>query len=204
MKKRIIKGSTELFFSHGIRSVTMDDIAHTLGISKKTLYLHFSDKDKLVQVSTAKHLEAELNMMTSIHKEAKDSIHEIMLIMKRMDELFRTLNPLLLSDMQKYHPNAWNHFRNFKNVTMMKMIEDNIRRGIKEGLYRKEVKLDILARLRVEEVEMAMRSDVYPTAKYDMRDVHLSLLDHFLHGITTLTGFKLIEKYKKAFSGPLL
>ena len=77
------------------------------------------------------------------------------------------------------------------------MVENNLRRGIKEGLYRPDINIKVLAKLRIEQVELAMNPAVFPPAKFNIGDVQVTLLDHFLHGITTLKGHKLINKYKQ-------
>ena len=194
-KERILSGSQELFFKYGIKGITMDDIAHHLSISKKTLYRFFGDKDRILNQLTKVYLKKKTCSFEDIVSTSKDSVHEMMQLMGHSSEMFRMINPKLFYDLQKYYPAAWLQFREFKQNCILAVVEKNIRQGMKEGLYREDLNASILARLRVEEVEMAMNPDIFAPASFDLADVRLGLLDHFLHGITTRKGQKLIEKY---------
>ena len=79
----------------------------------------------------------------------------------------------------------------------MRMVEDNLRKGISQGLYRRDINIPVIARLRIEEVEMGMNPEMFPSQQFRLADVQIALFDHFLHGITTLKGHRLINKYKQ-------
>jgi TetR/AcrR family transcriptional regulator, cholesterol catabolism regulator len=196
-KDRILKAAQDLFHKYGIRSITMDDIARHLGMSKKTIYRFFRDKDSLVLHKVMYDLESRREEIDSIHGQAENAVDELIRAMSYMSEMFRQMNPVVFYDMQKYHPTAWEQFRIFKEKHIMSMIERNLNRGIKESLYRKEIDIRVISRLRLEEVEMAMKMDVFPPGEFNIAEVQVQLLDHFLHGITTLKGHRLINKYKQ-------
>jgi AcrR family transcriptional regulator len=196
-RDRIMQAAHELFYQHGIRSITMDDIAKHLSISKKTIYQFFEEKDQIVGACCSGDLKDHGCRMEEITKNSKDAIHEMIGCMKYLGEMFSAMNPNLFYDLQKFHPDSWKTFRNFKYQNIMKMVEDNLRRGINEELYRSDIDIKVLAKLRIEEVELAMNPVIFPPAKYNLKEVQLVLLDHFIHGITTLKGHKLINKYKK-------
>lgn len=196
-KDRILTAAHELFYKYGIRSITMDDIAKHLSISKKTIYHFFEEKDEIVGACCNGDLKDHGCRMEDITAHSKDAVHEMIECMKYLGEMFSAMNPNLFYDLQKYHPASWKIFMNFKNHNIMKMVEDNLRRGIKEELYRPDINIKVLAKLRIEEVELAMNPDAFPPGKFNLQDVQLALLDHFIHGITTLKGHKLINKYKK-------
>ena len=111
--------------------------------------------------------------------------------------VFGRINPSVFYDLQKFHPAAWKHFRVFKEEKMQVFIEENLRRGIRQELYRKDLRVKVLAKLRIEEVEMGFNTAVFPSSKFNFTEVQVALLDHFLHGIVTLKGHKLINKYKE-------
>ena len=196
-EERILKETGVMFFRHGIRTITMDDIASTLGISKKTIYRYYPDKGQLVKSFTDSELRLQEKDMYDIQKSSKNAIEEILQMMTHLENFFNRVNPAVFYDLQKYHPLAWNSFKLFKEKCVIGFVEDNLKQGILQELYRKELKTKILARLRIEEVEMGFNSVVFPPDKFRISDVQLTLIDHFLHGIVTLKGFKLIEKYKK-------
>lgn len=194
---RIIISATELFYRFGIKSITMDDVAKHLAMSKKTLYQHFRDKNEMVKKCCEYDITNRTCMFREIAQSASDPIGELMSLMKNMEKMISGINPNLFYDMQKYYPEVWNLYREFKEKSMMQMIEENFKRGIEAGLYRKDISITILARLRIEEVEMGFNPEFYPHDKFNVAKVQLALFDHFMHGITTLKGHKLINKYKQ-------
>jgi TetR/AcrR family transcriptional regulator, cholesterol catabolism regulator len=196
-EERIIIAATELFYRFGIKSITMDDVSKHLSMSKKTLYQFFRDKNDLVEKCCKTDLLNRLCSFEVIIGRAKDPIDELIQMMQFMESKFAQMNPNIFFDMQKYHPSAWSLFKEFKEKQLMKMIENNLKRGIDLGLYRKDINIPVMARLRIEEVEMGFNSMIYPPDKFKIPDVQMALFSHFLHGITTLKGHKLINLYRQ-------
>ncbi|MDF2437613.1 MAG: hypothetical protein K0Q95_1989 [Bacteroidota bacterium] len=196
-KERILRGAEELFFRYGIKSVTMDDIAKHLAISKKTIYQFFEDKNEMVETLMSSSLKKDECEFKQIQDESENVIVEVFNMMKHMSNMFSKINPNIFYDLQKYHPNAWKQFKKFKEECMAKMVEDSIDRGIREGLVRSDINAKVLSRIRVEQVEMGFNSEVFPPDKFKMLDVQIAMIDHWLHGICTLKGHKLINKHKE-------
>ncbi|MBL0342334.1 MAG: TetR/AcrR family transcriptional regulator [Bacteroidetes bacterium] len=194
---RIIESATELFYRFGIKSITMDDVAKHLAMSKKTLYHHFRDKNEMVMKCCHQDLMNRDCVFKEIADSAIDPIHEMMNMMKHLESIFTKINPNLFYDLQKYYPEVWKMFRQFKETNMLKMIEANFLKGIELKLYRKDINIHIMARLRIEEVEMGFNPELFPPDKFNFAKVQVALLDHFMHGITTIKGHKLINKYKQ-------
>jgi AcrR family transcriptional regulator len=194
---RILKGADELFCRFGIKNVTMDDIARHLGVSKKTLYQHYEDKNKIV-VSVIENGMGEHELkFCEFEKASKNAIEEILHTMHYMSSVFATVNPNVFYDMQRYHPEAWQIFRKFKEEKVLHQIIRNLEKGREQGLYRMDFSIKILARLRLEEIELGMNPTLYPADKYNLHDVNIQLLEHYLYGICTLKGHKLINKHKQ-------
>lgn len=196
-KDRVLQGAEELFFKYGIKSVTMDDIAKHLAISKKTIYQFYSDKNEIVDTLMRLKLAEDKASIQQIHVEADNVITEVFGLMKHMSQMFSKLNPNLFYDLQKYHPEAWKQFNDFKEECIESMVENAIKGGVKDGLVRADINTKIIARLRMEEIQWGFNAQAFPPDKYKIVDVQLELLDHFLHGICTLKGHKLINKYKQ-------
>ena len=197
IQERILTETGALFFRHGVKSITMDNIASKLGISKKTIYQYYKDKGELVKSFTDAELKIQQKDMEAIQLRSKDAIDEMLNLMAHLESFFKRVNPAVFYDLQKYHPLSWNVFKLFKERCIIGFVEDNLKRGVQHELYRKELRIKILARLRIEEVELGFNPVVFTPEKFSIADVQLALIDHFLHGIVTIKGFKLIEKYRK-------
>jgi TetR/AcrR family transcriptional regulator, cholesterol catabolism regulator len=196
-KERIIKGAEELFFQYGIKSVTMDDIAKHLGMSKKTIYRVFPDKDEVVNTLMQIKIEEDKREFTHLVTSAENIVHEVFLMLKHMSNMFTKLNPALFYDLQKHHPEAWSKFKAFKEEFILGMVQSTIKKGIQQGYVRPDTDPSILARLRIEEIEMGFNPKLFPPPQFKIVDVQIALMEHFLYGICTLKGHKLINKFKQ-------
>ena len=199
-KERILLGAQELFFRFGIRSITMDDIAKHLGMSKKTIYQFYKDKDEVVHSLMQMKLKEDEKDFGAIHNNASNIVDEVFGMMQCMSQIFSQINPTIFYDMQKYHTNTWKLFKDFKTKFILGLVEKTVAKGIKDGLVRADVNPKIMARLRIEEIEMGFNPAVFPTEQFKLLEVQLAMVEHFLYGICTLKGHKLIDKYKKTLS----
>ncbi len=196
-RERILQASHELLYKFGVRSVTMDDIAKEIGISKKTIYTCFSDKNELVTQFMQDKLNEHQQSFEYIIQTSANAIDEIFKSMHEMGHVFSRINPNFIYDIQKHHPSAWQLFKNFKDKHVEGMIERNLKKGILEGLYRTDINIKIISKMRLENMEMGFNPMIFSPEDYNIREVQMQLLNHFLHGITTLKGHKLINKYKE-------
>lgn len=195
-EERIIEGAEELFLRGGIKSVTMDDIARHLGISKKTIYLFFKDKDELVVGLTKKKLKEDEDQMNDIINKSTNVIEEMINMLKCSEEIFSRINPIVIHDMQKYHPEAWKQFQNFKAEVVIRTLEELLTKGIKQGYIRPEIDVKVISRMRVSQVELGFNTTVFPVAEYNTWKVQQQFQEHFNYGVCTLEGYKLLDQYK--------
>jgi AcrR family transcriptional regulator len=203
-EERIILGSEELFLSAGIKSVTMDDIASQLGMSKKTIYQFFKDKNELVIALVKKKLKEDEDQMSEIISKSGNVIEEMINMMKCSEEIFSRINPIVIHDMQKYHPEAWMHFQNFKSGVLVHKLEELLVKGIEQGYIRPEIDVKILAKMRVNQVELGFNQQVFPMAEFNAWKVQQQFNEHFNYGICTLKGYKLLNEYKNVMETNLL
>lgn len=195
-KDRILVKSHEQFNRFGIRSVSMDDIAAALGMSKKTLYQHFADKEELVSACFSQVMEHNRHQCLIDQKRAENPIHEIFLAFDMMQEVFANMNPAVIYEMEKYHPEAFKKFQEFKYGFLYSVISSNLERGVKEEIYRPEIDVDVITRLRIEGVMLPFNAAVFPNNRTHLMHIEQQLFDHFIYGIATTKGQKLIQKYK--------
>src|ERR1700749_1872451 len=182
---RIIQGGEELFLKAGIKSVTMDDIAKHLGMSKKTIYQFFKDKNELVIALVKKKLQEDEDQMCAIISKSGNVIEEMINMMKCSEEIFSRINPIVIHDLQKYHPDAWKHFQSFKANVLIHTLEELLNKGIKQGYVRPDIDVKIMSRMRVSEVEVGFNTAIFPVAEFNTWKVQYQLLEHFIYGICT-------------------
>ncbi|MFC4262721.1 TetR/AcrR family transcriptional regulator [Ferruginibacter yonginensis] len=195
--ERIKQKAHDLFMQFGLRSVSMDDIATALGVSKKTIYQYYADKDALANEVIADLLNGNMCRCEADVKASKNAIHELFLAMEFMTEMFSKMNPSLLFDLQKYHPEAFSNFLKFKNDYIYNMVMANIKRGIAEGLYRDDFNAEVITRFRVSSMMISFNPEFHNSVKLDVSTIEEELLLYFLYGMVSPKGYKLINKYKE-------
>ena len=196
-KERIQAKADELFMQYGIRSISMDDIAAGLAMSKKTLYQFFADKDELVDAVVDKELKKGQQDCLACRQHSVDAVDEIFITMENIAEQFRNMNPMVLYDLEKFHTTSFRKFLKHKNEFLLDVISKNIERGIREELFRPEINVDILSKFRLESMMIAFNIAVFPPRKYNLVEVTQEIIEHYLYGLATLKGHKLILKYKQ-------
>lgn len=197
LKERIFAQAEVLFCRYGIKRITMDDLARDLGISKKTIYLHFKDKDELVHLLITEMLGKESFVIARNELESQNAVEEIFQVVTQLSGLLSRMNPLIFYDLQKFHPNTWELFRNHRYVNMRGCLIRNFKRGIREGLFRKDLKMEILSIMRMNQVDAIFNHVVYPVGNFDLSEVMTEITEHFLYGLCTLKGHILINQYKQ-------
>jgi AcrR family transcriptional regulator len=196
-KERILIKAEELFMQYGIRSVSMDDIANNLGMSKKTVYQYYADKDELVEAVVEGHITGVQAECLGCRQSAKDAVHEIFLTMEHIMDELRNMNPMLLYDLEKFHFRSYQRFREHKDKFLAEMIRRNIDWGIKEELYRPELSIDVMCKFRLESLMIPFNVAVFPPGKYNLATVSQQIIEHFVYGLATIKGHKLIQKYNE-------
>lgn len=174
----------------------MDDFAGKLGISKKTLYQFVCDKSDLVQKTMKNHIETEKKAIQDISRQNENAIDEIFAIGRHVMVHISKMNPSAMYDLQKYHPEAWKLFLDFKNTFIYSCILENMERGVKQGLYRSDFNTDIVARIYAARTEIVVSQEVFPFPKYNVIDVYAEYLKYHVRSIATEKGLTYLEKQK--------
>lgn len=204
IREKILEGTEMLFTRYGIRSVSMDDIARHLSVSKKTLYQHFADKDELVYRMSERYLARTSKNYEQIKNSSSNSVEELSRISVRMKQDFESMNPSMLFDLQKYHPAAWGLYNQHKMQVISQSVEKNIIQGIKDGLFRAELNANILARLRMAMMENGFNENIFPRDQFNFVEVQSQIFELFVYGMCTEKGRKLYLKYKEDHYQPTL
>ncbi|MBS1947407.1 MAG: TetR/AcrR family transcriptional regulator [Bacteroidetes bacterium] len=195
MKERILEKAADLFMRYGIRAITMDEIAVQLGISKKTIYQFYTDKDKIVEAVVDKLISGNEERCVSFTADAENAVHEIFMAVANTSEMLRGMNPMIMYDLEKHYPKSHKRIRDFKYRFLYEAVLKNLERGRKEALFRDDMNIGIVAKHRVETAFMGFNQDIFPHAKFRVNDVLFELAYLYLYGITNAKGRKLVEKY---------
>lgn len=199
IKERIKQASHELVMKFGLRSVSMDDIAASVGMSKKTLYQHYQDKEELVAAVVEGVIHDNQCTCNQHLRAADNAVHEIFLAMEMMVEMFQSMNPAIIYEMQKYHPQAYEKFHQHKTQFLLHHMQQNLARGIAEELYRPDVNPQIMAHFRVESMFIPFNPDFQRSLKnFSLLQLEEQIITNFLFGLVTLKGHKLASRYMAA------
>jgi AcrR family transcriptional regulator len=178
----------------------MDDIARHLAVSKKTLYQFYKDKDEIITTFAQHEFECEKGCMKDIIGGAEDAVDELMRVSRHIRETFSRINPSLLYDLQKYHTQAWQVYADFRQSVVADHIRANLQRGIREGLYRDDIDVEILTRLRLEMLHLAFDPKVFPLSQFGLLDIQVQIMELFIRGIATDKGLKVLHHYKTKYN----
>lgn len=195
-KARIKEKARDLFLQLGMRRVSMDDIANAVGMSKKTLYQYYPDKETLVADTIEMILKANNAYCENSRKQAENAIHESFLATDAVAETMKRMNPVLIFDMQKYYPAAYKKFEIFRKEYLYNFIRSSIEAGIKQGLYKEDINLNFISRFRIETISLSFLQKFSQDINMDLATIQQELFLFFLYGLATPKGIKLINKYK--------
>lgn len=198
VRTKIMLSALELFRQYGFKSVTMDDVAHRAGISKKTLYQHFDNKNSIVSETMAWYKNEVRCQCDAILSASANAVEAFVKIKVQLDNMYREVNPMALFELQRHYPDGYQQFRlNMeKDVAAVKA---NLEQGVQEGNYRAEINTEILARFHMESVLMIMMPNMMVKDRYDLYTVNQEILEHYMYGILTPKGEKLYKKYKEQY-----
>lgn len=194
-KQSLLTSAKELFLKYGIKSVSMDDIARLLGISKKTIYSYVSNKSELVVESLKCFVKEEEDSVCSIVKNSKNAIEELTAIGEYVGNSLRKMKPTLMYDLQKYYGSTFKYIREEHFAHIENTIKTNIQRGISEGFYRDDLDPEIQAKLYVGLAQLLVDEENFPSSKYERVYLYNQILKYHLHGITNDKGRKELQKY---------
>lgn len=195
LKEEILSRSEQLFMRLGIKSVTMDDVSKELGISKKTLYQHFENKDQLVEAVITTHVEREKAGIDKIAEGAKDALEEMVKIGVLLASTIEDVSPSTLFDLQKYYFKTWEILMKNQDERIVNSIIQNIEKGIAGGYYREDVNQEVIARIYAKATYMIVDEIANPNSQFTRKEMIWELHNYHIHAIATPKGLKLWKKY---------
>ena len=141
------------------------------------------------------HFEQEIERHKLAEETARDPVEEMLMHLQAAEKTFSEIPPFMIYEIQKYYPAAWKHFDHFKENQVLEDIRSNLYKGVEMGLFRKDMNVELVAKLRLMEFEMIINIDMEKAPDTDPSQLQLELFRIFLHGVVTMRGKKLIYKY---------
>jgi AcrR family transcriptional regulator len=199
VKEKILSEAETLFLKFGFKSITMDDVARELGISKKTLYLHFTDKNDLVNECVDDYLSRMNKNCQSITDQKEDAIGILLGITQYMSGMLKSVSQSSLYDLKKYFKTSWDKLEANRRLFIFNSIRQNLDLGIKKGLYRKDMQPDLVARIYVHLVSFLIDPESFDRNEMDLRELHLEIIKYHLHAVCTPKGQEVLQEKMKTF-----
>ena len=194
IKEHIIQQSLSLFLKKGVKQVNMDEVATNLGISKKTLYVHFDNKQDLVHHCFQKHNDLVSEMINTSAAQFENAIDELFAIDESCSLFMKQINPYLLGELKRYYPNTWALIEQLKQKVLFNILKNNLNNGIEQGFYRKDIDVDIIAKLMISRIDALVNDEIFPLTQYDFRKLLTEIRIYHLRGISTLKGINYLEQ----------
>ena len=193
--EHILEKSSQLFMRYGIKSISMDDLARELGISKKTLYQFVENKADLIEQVFQRKITEEQQAMARFRESSTDAIEEILKIAKHVIGVLRQLSPTTMYDLQKYYQQIWKKVEGLQKLHIYGIILNNLRWGMDQGLYRQDMNPEIVAKLYVAKTSFVADEDLFPASDYKLEDLFREHNNYHVYGSAAPKGLKLLEAH---------
>lgn len=195
LKERIIESAMQAFKTHGIKCITMDDIAASLGISKRTLYEVFANKEMLLEECILKEREETNQYIRTILGTSAHVLEVVLKLYLRSIEKFHATHKSFFEDIKKY-PKAYELLKNDKNHDSDEVLSF-FREGVKQGIFRDDINFAIVNLLVHEQIDLLINSNI--CEKYSFLEVYESIMFTYLRGISTEKGARELENFIREY-----
>lgn len=197
MDELILAKAKELFFSYGLKSVSMDDLAKMAGVSKKTIYQSFADKAELITQVVEDLVQCHHEQFVACKATAKDAVEELLMQSDEPFGIWASVNQSFFYELEKSFPEAWEKVEKHRKEVYLPGVVQNLKRGVREGLYRDDMDVAFVANIRIHQLTSVLQSHVFVNKTTSSAQAVKELTNFYLHGITTEKGKKLLNKYLK-------
>ncbi len=197
-QEKWLKRVEELFFKLGIKSITMDDVARELGISKKTLYSFVESKDDLVGKVMNRHMTDQCRIDERLHAESTDAVDEMVRIIKQVMADLGQMKPNVVHEMQKYHRDVWDRINDFQQTHILNLARQNLEWGCREGLYRTDFDIEITARFYIAGAMSIFDEQYFPKPPYTFDGLFKEFIVNYLYSIVSSKGLEILQEKLKS------
>ena len=197
MKESIVNHAIPLFLQFGFKSVTVDDLALKMSISKKTIYTHFPTKEQLVETSVMKHFDLVIDKILSICQHSKDPIIELYQIKKEVSKYLSNEKNSPIYQLQKYYNTIYHKLKQKEFNALGSMFSASLNRGINIGLFRSGIDIDFVTRIFFNGIRGIQDVELFPIDQFKMKHLLINFSEYHLRAICTPEGIQKLDNYKK-------
>jgi AcrR family transcriptional regulator len=195
MEEVIISKAKELFFSYGLKSVSMDDLARKAGTSKKMIYQLVADKNELVDKVVDDFVGCHFEALERSSAEARNAVEEVILRGRLPFDTLASVNRSFFYELEKFFPAAWAKVVAHRQQVVLPAIIENLERGVAEGYYREGLDKQTVAHIRLQQIITALNPQEFTGQATGTQKLMNDLTEFYLHAITTKKGKQLLNKY---------
>jgi len=194
MRETILNKAAEMFLTLGFKSVTMDDIAAELAISKKTIYQHFSNKEELVEGTTMFLFERISTGIDNIRESCLNPVEEIFTIRNFMMQFLKDETASPFHQLQKFFPHIMSCLRKKQFEKMQGCMKENLERGMEQGYYKESINTEFVSRIYFTGLTGTKDKDIFPGEMFNAVTLTELFLEYHLSAIVTEKGLEVLNK----------
>ena len=191
--EKILEKVSTLYRKYGIKSVTMDDVAHELGISKKTIYQYVKDKTELVEKVVEHTRHCNFSDMKEMKSSTGNAIEQLIEVIQRVNTLMKDHSLSYEYDLRKYYPDIFRNLMSVRRKLMYESMLANIRKGKKEGIYRNDLDEEIISKLHLLRMENLQSSELFGEDEMHSSKFFRELFVYHIHGLATPEGLEVLS-----------
>ena len=193
-QQKILQKSKELFLRYGVKNLTMDEIAKELGMSKKTVYMYVQNKRDLVLKVMRTYINEEAKQLTQVVKDSPNALIEMLTMVSFISNHLREFNPSVYFELQRYYPETFALYTEYREKVVLKYMVQNIESGIKQEVYRADINPEIIARVYIFATDILVDQKLFPAKKYHFVHLYKQFAEYHLRGILSKKGLQLLDK----------
>nr|MBS0037027.1 TetR/AcrR family transcriptional regulator [Saprospiraceae bacterium] len=191
MRESILSHARQVFFKRGVRSVTMDELCGQLGISKKTLYQHFANKEELIGEVVRGFMAENTQIIKELITGAPHAIEGFFNTSTHVYTIMSRISPVMVYEVKKYYPTIWEELQTFKRLSIQDMATENLRRGVEEGLYRRDIDVDLVMRFYLAILLNMNDEELFPETLVNPAKIYGTFIKYHIRSIATSKGYQL-------------
>jgi len=197
MKEKIILKATELFLSIGFKIVTMDDLAQSMSISKKTIYKFFKNKNHLISSCVESLQKRIVISFKQIRKDATNPIIELFQIKKEAMKILGNTETAPQFQLQKFYPEIYEELKSREFDLVSDVFQESLKKGIKSGYFREEININFITRIYLNGMRGARDINLFPLSEFKVEQVIEDFIEYHLRAISTKKGITLLNRIYK-------